>query len=58
MARKDMVIDPKESWSEWFKRNANFEEPPMIERDQLPDDKQPHKSVFSTLESKSMSIKI
>ena len=53
-----MVIDPKESWSEWFKRNANFEEPPMIERDQLPDDKQPHKSVFSTLESKSLSTKI
>lgn len=49
--KRDLVIDPRESWKEWIKRTANFEEPPMIDRHELPDDDQPHKKLFSAIDN-------
>lgn len=28
----DPVVDPRESWKEWFMRNLEFKDPPMVER--------------------------
>ena len=46
-----MVIDPRETWKQWIRRTATFEEPPMIERKDLPDENQPHKKIFSKVEN-------
>lgn len=46
-----MVIDPRETWGDWLKRQANFDEPPMIDRESLPQENQPHKSLFGRLEN-------
>jgi len=49
---RDKVIDPRESWKHWFKRTATFEEPPMVDRDELPEDKKPHRaSLFNKVEN-------
>lgn len=51
-AAKDMVIDPRESWKHWFKRTATFEDPPMVEREELPEEQRPHKSsMFNKVEN-------
>jgi hypothetical protein len=34
---KDPVIDPNEPWKNWFVRVANFKDPPLVERDSLPE---------------------
>lgn len=28
----DPVIDPRESWKQWFARNLDFKDPPLVER--------------------------
>jgi len=33
---KDPVVDPRETWGHWFKRNMDFKDPPLCERDDLP----------------------
>lgn len=33
----DPVIDPRETWKEWFLRNLDFKEPPLVERASLPE---------------------
>ena len=38
---KDPVIDPRENWKKWFYRVANFKDPPLVERDELPENLQP-----------------
>lgn len=43
---KDLVIDPRESWKEWFVRNANFDEPPLIPREDIPENLQPHQTFY------------
>ena len=43
---KDLVIDPRESWKEWFVRNANFDEPPFIPREEIPEHLQPHQTFY------------
>jgi len=47
--KKDLVIDTRESWTEMFNRIKNFEEPPLIPREELPDDYQPHKSFYGKM---------
>lgn len=37
----DPVIDPRETWKEWFKRNLEFKDPPLVEREELPQELQP-----------------
>ena len=46
---KDLVIDPRETWKEWFVRNANFDEPPLIPREEIPEVQQPHKTFYGKL---------
>ena len=49
MAERDLVIDPNETWKQWFTRNLNCEEPPMIPREELPEDKQPHNTFYGRM---------
>ena len=37
--RKDLVLDPNETWKQLFKRTFNFEEPNMIPREEVPEEK-------------------
>lgn len=37
----DPVPDPRESWKQWFKRNIDFKDAPVIERSSLPPELQP-----------------
>ncbi|KAL4493994.1 hypothetical protein ABPG72_022011 [Tetrahymena utriculariae] len=37
----DPVIDPRETWIQFIKRNIEFEEPPVVERSELPQHLQP-----------------
>ena len=48
---RDLVLDPTETWKDWFVRNMNFEEPKMIPREDLASNKQPHKSIYGKLSS-------
>ena len=32
----DPVVDPREPWREWVFRNLDFQDPPMVERIDLP----------------------
>jgi hypothetical protein len=45
----DPVIDPRESWPAWFKRNADFRDPPIVERNSLPEELQPQNRKMSGL---------
>jgi len=46
---KDAVIDPRESWSAFWTRIAKFEDPPLVERSELPPELQPQNRVFGKL---------
>mmetsp|Transcript_8461 Transcript_8461/g.6307 ORF Transcript_8461/g.6307 Transcript_8461/m.6307 type:complete len:81 (-) Transcript_8461:282-524(-) len=35
---KDLVVDVRESWKQWAWRQMNFEDPPLIARDELPEE--------------------
>ena len=37
----DPVIDPRETWKQWFARTIDFKDPPLVERSELPGDLQP-----------------
>jgi hypothetical protein len=43
----DPVVDPRESWREWALRNIEFEDPPMVERNELPEELQPQNRKFA-----------
>ena len=34
---KDLVVDTRETWKRWSWRQLNFEDPPMIPREDLPE---------------------
>jgi len=36
--KKDLVVDTRESWGEMMSRIKNFEDPPLIPREELPED--------------------
>jgi hypothetical protein len=38
---RDPVVDPRETWKEWTKRQLEFKDPPLVERDDLPEELQP-----------------
>ncbi|CAI2375388.1 unnamed protein product [Moneuplotes crassus] len=46
---KDLVIDPRETWKKWLTRNMNFEEPPMVPREDIPEDNQPHTTFYGKM---------
>ena len=49
--KRDLVINPRESWKELIRRTTNFEEPSLIDRHELPNDDQPHKKLFSAIDN-------
>lgn len=46
---KDLVVDTRETWKKWFVRQLNFDDPPLIPREDLPDEFQPHRSFYGKL---------
>ena len=46
---KDPVVDPRESWKEWTKRQLEFKDPPLVERDELPQELQPQNRKFGKI---------
>ena len=38
---KDLVVDTRETWKQWFKRQRDFGEVPLIPREELPIENQP-----------------
>ena len=47
----DPVIDPRETWGQFFKRIAEFEDPPLVERHDLPNDMQPQNRFLGKMRS-------
>ena len=35
--KKDLVVDTRETWGEWFRRTKDFKEPPLVPREELPE---------------------
>ena len=48
-ASKDLVVDTRESWREWIKRQAEFKDPPLVPREELPEAYHPHRSFYGKL---------
>ncbi|KRX05938.1 Ankyrin repeat-containing domain [Pseudocohnilembus persalinus] len=46
---KDPVQDPREPWKKWFSRVLEFGEPPMVERDELPENLQPQNRLMGKI---------
>ena len=46
---KDLVVDVRETWKNWAWRQMNFEDPPMIPREELPEQHQPHRSFYGKI---------
>ena len=46
---KDLVVDTRESWREWIKRQAEFKDPPLVPRESLPEEYHPHRSFYGKL---------
>ncbi len=42
----DLVVDPRETRKQYFTRILNFGKAPLVERSELPEDKQPHQSLY------------
>lgn len=45
----DPVIDPNETWKQWFLRNLEFKDPPLVERNSLPENLRPENRRFGKL---------
>ena len=45
----DPVIDPRENWKQWFARNLEFKDPPLVERSELPEQLQPQNRNFAKM---------
>ena len=47
----DPVIDPRETWGKFFSRILEFEDPPLVERNELPREMQPQNRFLGKLRS-------
>ena len=47
--QKDLVVDTRESWKEWMKRQTEFGETPLVPREELPEQYQPHASFYNRM---------
>jgi hypothetical protein len=45
--KRDLVVDPRESWTDVFRRLRDFEEQKLIPREELPPEHQPHSSFYN-----------
>ncbi|TNV78154.1 hypothetical protein FGO68_gene14585 [Halteria grandinella] len=46
---KDLVIDTRETWKSFISRQLNFEDPPLVPREELPEELQPHRSFYGKM---------
>lgn len=46
---EDPIVDPNETWKQWFIRNLEFKDPPMVERCEVPEELQPQNQKFALL---------
>mgnify|MGYP001404053512 CR=1 FL=1 len=47
--KKDLVVDTRESWREWMKRNMLFKDAILIPREELPEEFHPHRSFYGKI---------
>ena len=47
--QKDLVVDTRESWREWFSRQSRFEDAPLVPREELPAEYQPNASFYGKM---------
>ena len=45
----DPVVDPRETWKQWVKRQLEWKDAPLVERSELPENLQPQNRVFGTV---------
>jgi len=46
---KDLVVDTRETWKQFFNRQLNFEDPQLVPREELPEQFQPHRSFYGKM---------
>lgn len=46
---QDLVVDTRESWGQWLKRQTEFGEVPLVPREQLPVEYQPQASFYNKM---------
>lgn len=46
---EDPVCDPRETWKEWFKRQMEWKDAPLVERNSLPENLQPQNRVLGKI---------
>lgn len=46
---RDLVVDTRETWGQWFRRTKEFDGPPLVPREELPEQFQPHRSFYGKL---------
>ena len=46
---KDLVVDTRETWKQWFKRQRNFGEVPLVPIEELEEEFQPHHSLYNRM---------
>ena len=47
--QKDLVVDTRETWKQWLKRQSKFGEVPLVPREELPEEYQPHASFYNRM---------
>ena len=47
--KRDLVVDTRESWRQWMNRQMLFQDPPMVPREELPEEFHPHRSFYGKL---------
>ena len=55
---KDLVVDTRESWKQWLKRQSQFGEVPLVPRDELEERYQPHASFYNRMVNRAAGIKV
>lgn len=43
------MIDTRETWKSWMSRQLNFDDPPLVPREELPEELQPHRSFYGKM---------
>ena len=47
--QKDLVVDTRETWREWLKRQRDMGDAPLVPREELPEKYQPHASFYNRI---------
>ena len=55
---KDLVVDTRETWKQWLKRQRQFGEVPLVPRDELEERYQPHASLYNKMVNLAAGVKL